>query len=403
MFLPFTYVLAGKRAMKLLVLSSVNLGRPGGDTTHFIEKMSHLKKIGLEIFALAPRYSDFPTPQLDFPTKYLPVGKRSFLSFASFQIKIILQSLRLIPSFKPDIVYSRGIYLSFILHPFLKREGIPLIVEQNGLVANERKSAGEPFWLVGLVQYLDMLCSKHCDGIVCVSEGLRNALIKRYKISPEKFFTVENGANDSFFKPLPEEERERLKVKLGFEKEDFVIGFAGSIYKDQALDELVVAASKIPDPRYKFLIIGTGPELDRIITLVKSLNLENRFLFLGKVPYEQVPSLINVFDLGVVLTKKPYLYSTSPIRFFEHLFCGVPLLYTIDVHRDKTFPIPIGVLIHPLNSDNLAQIIVQASKEASEMRKSILQIREVLVEKYSWRSIAQRLKFYLEKTALLGK
>jgi len=328
-----TYISIGGEDMRLLAVSLVNLARPGGDATHFREEMSRLVKLGVEVLAVVPAYSKLPSKGFGFPIKYVLVGKRSYLSFAWFQIKVILLLPSILKSFKPDVVYFRGIFLSFLFYPYFHLRKIPIFMEQNGLIMEDGKSYGLPFFLVKFVEYFDKLCSKYCDAIVCQVESLKEVISKRYKLTPDKILVLVMGANEEFFKPLPEQDRIKLKREYGFKESDFIVGFAGSLYRENAVDILVGAAAKLREEGIKFLIVGDGPDMPRIKVLVKAQNLEERFVFLGRVPYEEVSLLINIFDVGVVGNVHK-LAQTSPIKFFEHLFCGVPVIYTKNVPAD---------------------------------------------------------------------
>jgi glycosyltransferase involved in cell wall biosynthesis len=389
--------------MRLLAVSLVNLARPGGDATHFREEMSRLVKLGVEVLAVVPAYSKLPPKGFSFPIKYVLVGKRSYLSFAWFQIKVILLLPSILKSFKPDVVYFRGIFLSFLFYPYFHLRKIPIFIEQNGLIMEDGKSYGLPFLLVKLVEYLDKLCSKHCDAILCPVEALKKAICKRYKVTPDKFFVLGAGANEEFFKPLSEEKIMRLRRGYGFKESDYIVGFAGSLYRENAVDILVGAAAKLREEKsINFLIVGDGPDMPRIKALVKEQNLEERFVFLGRVPYEEVPLLINIFDVGAV-NNTINVAQTSPIKYFEHLFCGVPVIYTKNVPADELSPMQVGFLVNPLNEETLAGAIVDAFRLSKRLREKILAYRGELVERYSWNSHAKKLKLFLEKVLLLKR
>jgi glycosyltransferase involved in cell wall biosynthesis len=75
------------------------------------------------------------------------------------------------------------------------------------------------------------------------------------------------------------------KPDLGIEGREKVIGFVGRIAKGKGLDHFINFASRIPAgvrERYRFVVIGSGGDMDKWKTLASEKGLGERLLFLGE-------------------------------------------------------------------------------------------------------------------------
>ena len=131
-----------------------------------------------------------------------------------------------------------------------------------------------------------------------------------------------------------------------------IVCFTGSLFPYQGVDLLIRAAPAIlaRDPAILFLIVGDGPRLRESMDLVKESEVAGSFHFTGRVPYQKVPLYINAADLCVA-PKKPILSGYSPLKLYEYMACGKPVIAdenggfrdpegptSGDPHRPRRFP-----------------------------------------------------------------
>jgi glycosyltransferase involved in cell wall biosynthesis len=140
---------------------------------------------------------------------------------------------------------------------------------------------------------------------------------------------ISNGVDTDIFRPiggLP------VRRELGIEPDEFVIGFAGSVERWYALDEMIRAMPEILSEHQKtrLLIVGgslfTGYDTD-LKNLVRQLGLTDRVTFTGTKPYHELPRYIASMDACTIPLSPPQWGDIAlPNKFFEYSACGKPII-----------------------------------------------------------------------------
>jgi phosphatidyl-myo-inositol dimannoside synthase len=166
---------------------------------------------------------------------------------------------------------------------------------------------------------------KHSTKITTVSPNLVNTL----QTLGYEAQLITNGVDTSLFKPFQSTE---LRKRLGFSPDDFVIGFAGSMESWYDLEHLIDIPQLLPDKNIKLLFVGGSlfTRLDlNLKGKVKQLHLEDKVIFTGIIPYEQLPDYINCMDACTIpLLPSRWKGIALPNKFFEYSACGKPILTT---------------------------------------------------------------------------
>jgi len=173
---------------------------------------------------------------------------------------------------------------------------------------------------------------KYVDFIFPVSTEMIDKLEKE-GIKKEKMLPVPLGIEPSIFQySLPK--IESLRRKFSLEKKYFIFISVGSMNKMRGTS-MIIKAFKIvlkANPNTKILIVGDGDDLQNLRKIVKDLGIGNNAIFTGKVPYWDVPSYINIADVGlsIIYPRKCY-YVSSPCKLFEYMALKKPVIANIEI------------------------------------------------------------------------
>jgi glycosyltransferase involved in cell wall biosynthesis len=133
-------------------------------------------------------------------------------------------------------------------------------------------------------------------------------------------------------------ERSDWRVTNGFTAEDFILLYAGIIGYAQGLDCILEAADILKTYQsIKFVLIGEGPEKERLMMKSSNLNLTNLHFF-NSVNAVKMPGIISEIDASIVPLKNLELFRGAiPSKIFENLAMKKPVILGVDGEARKIF------------------------------------------------------------------
>ena len=188
------------------------------------------------------------------------------------------------------------------------------------------------------------------DGFIAVADEHGRYLREVENFPASKVHVIPNGVDtDRFRKDITARcsAREELRIPMDAPVCGIVAALRPEKNHDMFLHGAVRIRSQFPDAR--FLIVGDGPERDRLEALARSLNLADAVHFLGA--RDDVPSLLAAMSV-LVLTSK---MEANPVSILEALSAEVPVVAT----RVGSVPTSVvdgetGFLVSPNDSNDFA-------------------------------------------------
>jgi glycosyltransferase involved in cell wall biosynthesis len=212
--------------------------------------------------------------------------------------------------------------------------------------------------------------------------------IEEFNIKKEKFRLLRLGSDDDMFYP------QETKPDDGFK-----VTFHGTFIPLQGIEYIIKAAKMLESEKdIKFEILGYGQTFNSILTLSKSLNLQN-VVFLSKpVRYEELPSFIAKADVSLgIFGNTPKALRVVPNKAYETLAMGKPLI-TGDTlaAREILTNKKDCILCDVANPQAIAQSILLL-KDDDRLRKRIAKNGNRLFnDNFSTQLIGQEMKKILE-------
>ena len=260
---------------------------------------------------------------------------------------------------KPDILHAHSPVLNAL--PALRvgrRLGIPVVYEIRAFWEDAAVDHGTSHeWGVRyrLTRYLESYALRRVDAITTICEGLRGDILGR-GIAPERVTVIPNAVNIENFTvgQLPDV---NLAKYLGLEGK-LLLGFIGSFYAYEGLSVLLQALPKMlsRNPDIRVLLVGGGSQAKELKVLATQLGIEDKVIFTGRVPHEQVQRYYNLIDVLVYPRLKMRLTDlVTPLKPLEAMAQG-RLVVASDVggHLELIRDGETGILFKAGDADALA-------------------------------------------------
>jgi glycogen(starch) synthase len=155
---------------------------------------------------------------------------------------------------------------------------------------------------------LESFALRYASEVTTICEGLRSDIAQR-GIPAERITVIPNAVDTSAFQfgATPDEQ---LRRQLGLDGA-LVIGFVGSFYHYEGLHLLLVAAHQLllRHPQLRVLLVGGGPQEAALRAQAKTLGLQDRVLFAGRVAHTDVHRYYGLMDV--------LAYPRLPVRLTE--------------------------------------------------------------------------------------
>jgi glycosyltransferase involved in cell wall biosynthesis len=226
---------------------------------------------------------------------------------------------------------------------------------------------------------------------ICKNIGERFPSVRTYWLP--------NGVDIDLYDPSKAETmnwRSRNNLAAG----DFIVLYAGIIGIAQGLEIMLKAASLLKDdPALKFVLLGSGPEKDRLIQLKQSMQLGNVIFVDGVSKNEMLGVLKEVNAALIPLRKLDLFLGAIPSKIFENLAMKIPILLSVDGEARELFVTQgkCALYVEPENATDLAQKIKQLYKDKALQKNLGEAGRTYVVQNFNRDTIASGFLKQLEE------
>ena len=355
------------------------------DSRVFYKEAKSLKKAGYDITVIGHTNSKLEKEVDDI--KIVGIEKKvEIKSYLSLLEKLLKEALKI----NADIYHCHEpeSFLVAIYLKIFKRKKIVYDVHEYYIDVLPLSSLQRKLFLGFMLYLVEPLFCRYTDAIITADEGIA----KRYKKFNKKVYPIFNFPSFEVFKPSNNQD---MKMKY---KDYFVIMYVGGMSEERGILELIKAVHKVSRtyPLVKLLLLGNFGTQDfeeRCIKYVRSNDLTESVEFLGFVPHTEIPKYIDAADVGAVLLKPiPKFYKNIPIKQFEYMVCGKPVIGSnlppIEnfIGKEKA-----GILVDPNNINEIAEAIISLIKHPEEAKKMGENGRRAVEEKYNWNEMEKEL------------
>lgn len=296
--------------------------------------------------------------------------------------------------FRPDIIHAHSPVLDALAAlRATRRLRVPLVYEIRAFW--EDAAVGNGTGTEGSLRYratraLESWAVKRADAVAVICEGLKRDLLAR-GVAPERIMVSPNGVDMALFGDPPPRDTP-LAESLGLDGE--VIGFIGSFYDYEGLDDLIAAMPALVAQREKaqLLLVGGGPMEEALRRQAAASPVARRIRFVGRVPHQEVERYYSLVDVLAYPRKKMRLTDlVTPLKPLEAMAQG-RLVAASDVggHRELIRDGDTGTLFAADDPAAIAQALARLLADRSGWDDRRARARAFVERERNWSSNISR-------------
>lgn len=188
-----------------------------------------------------------------------------------------------------------------------------------------------------------------------------------------------------------------LKSPINYEKEYDVI-YQGGITLERGVFQLVKAIEIARQTKKDIKMIFVGPFGDeeakkKVFNYIEEKNLNESIKFVGKVPHKDVEGYIRKSKVGVVtLLPLPKYFKNIPIKQFEYMSCGIPVVGS-DLPPIKKFLTSYnsGIIVDPTSPKEISEAIIKLVNDPELCEELGNNGIRAVTEEYNWGNMEKKL------------
>jgi glycosyltransferase involved in cell wall biosynthesis len=235
--------------------------------------------------------------------------------------------------------------------------------------------------------------------IIAITPRLADDLIAQRGATSAKVLIAHDGFRAKRFHNLPTQAQARQA--LAWSDEWFIVGFVGRLQMlnmDKGVGTLIQAIVQCPHAVCLAIVGGPDDIAESYRREWLALGLPNeRFLYVGHVAPEKVPSYISAFDVCAMPHPNTAQYAnyTSPLKLFEYMACGKAIVASdLAGWRDVLREGDNALLVPPDNAQTLSQAIHRLQTD-TELRGRLGITAQRDAQHYTWQARAERIRAHL--------
>lgn len=237
------------------------------------------------------------------------------------------------------------------------------------------------------------VAAHNADFVITSSEFAKKEIVSRYNISEDRIAVIPIAYN-SYCKPV-ESKTEMESVKEKYAIPDKYILYVGTIQPRKNIALLIKAYASLVKRKgidHKLVITGRkGWLYAPLFDLIKSEGMEERIVFTGFVPDEELPYIYGGAELFVYLS----LFEGFGIPPLEAMACGVPVICSNATSLPEVAG-DAGILVNPTDQ-KAVEVAILNVLENPVLRTELREKGFLQAKKFSWeRTAGETLRIYKE-------
>ena len=189
------------------------------------------------------------------------------------------------------------------------------------------------------------------DNVIAVSEKVKDRLIKDWAYPTDRIIVIKNGV-DCRELIRDEVSRRRFRVEHDIPSDALVYGMLARLCPEKGIDIAIQAMHQLVHKKNTkkicLVVAGEGPERERLVNLIKTLEIENYVKFIGFVSNPK--DAVSAFDVILFSSRLEGL----PLGLLEGMAAGcIPIVTRVSGMPEVISDPQIGWVVTPDSPDEL--------------------------------------------------
>lgn len=205
--------------------------------------------------------------------------------------------------------------------------------------------------------------------VIVPSQYLKHILVKYYDVPEKNVEVIYNSVDFSIYKNISQKKNKKKTIIT-----------VGRLVKWKNIAGIIRAIAKV-DEDIVFQIVGDGPETDALKELAASLGIEEKVVFIGRVPHKKVLRMLAKAHIFILNS----YYEGLPHTVIEALMCNCPTIATkikgtneIAVHNKTALTVGVN------KDDAIAAAIERICREKKLAERLTQTGKKLVYERFNW-------------------
>ena len=298
----------------------------------------------------------------------IPIGLYDYRLSRIYSLKMI----NLIKSWNLDVIHSHTeLGIGICARLVAKQFNIPLIHTYHTMYKDYTHYVTHGHFDKSSKKIVEYLTKFYCDTtateLIVPTNKTYRLFKENYKFEKNIHIIPTGIEVDRFFKEnVNKKEVDRLRKNLNLSKRDTVIIFVGRLAQEKNIEFLLNAEKKIINnhSNIKLLIVGDGPDKEKLEMFSRKLGIEKNVIFTGKVAWDDMPVYYQLANFFATASKT----ETQGLTVIEAMAAGI----TPVCISDEAFLTAITDNLNGFIFDNIdeyVEIILKLEKNKQERAK----------------------------------
>jgi teichuronic acid biosynthesis glycosyltransferase TuaC len=156
--------------------------------------------------------------------------------------------------------------------------------------------------------------ARNADGVITVCQALKNEMI-RLGVADHHITPLRNGVDLQRFHP---QDRVQIRQELGLSRKTLLT--VGALNEHKGHHLVIQALPLLPD--VELMIVGSGPDEQKLKSLAQQTGVADRVRFIGSVPQTGLIRYYNAADIMVLMSSREGWANV----LLEAMACGTPVI-----------------------------------------------------------------------------